>query len=281
MTPDLLQDFGAAIEQIKADPEVRCVIITGKGSSFCAGADFRNRASTADTERFMSPWEKSLYNTYGHFAKVLDIEVPTIAAMNGHAIGGGLGLALVCDMRVANSQSQYGANFTKLGLHPGMATTYILPRLVGMPKAMELIYTGRIMKGDEAAELGLANHSCNGADDVLAKAQVRGQSASLLTGLRCAHTDGAGCSRRSPARSRGMRRWRCAGPRSASPRMCPSIRGRRCCWRRTCSRAPARLRTRRRASERCWRSGTRRSKASDAAGFVHGNRTLAESEPLE
>ena len=106
MTPDLLQDFGAAIEQIKADPEVRCVIITGKGSSFCAGADFRNRASTADTERFMSPWEKSLYNTYGHFAKVLDIEVPTIAAMNGHAIGGGLGLALVCDMRVANSQSQ-------------------------------------------------------------------------------------------------------------------------------------------------------------------------------
>ena len=191
MTPDLLQDFGAAIEQIKADPEVRCVIITGKGSSFCAGADFRNRASTADTERFMSPWEKSLYNTYGHFAKVLDIEVPTIAAMNGHAIGGGLGLALVCDMRVANSQSQYGANFTKLGLHPGMATTYILPRLVGMPKAMELIYTGRIMKGDEAAELGLANHSCDGADDVLAKAQVRGQPASLLTGLRCAHTDGA------------------------------------------------------------------------------------------
>ena len=187
MTPDLLQDFGAAIEQIKADPEVRCVIITGKGSSFCAGADFRNRASTADTERFMSPWEKSLYNTYGHFAKVLDIEVPTIAAMNGHAIGGGLGLALVCDMRVANSQSQYGANFTKLGLHPGMATTYILPRLVGMPKAMELIYTGRIMKGDEAAELGLANHSCDGADDVLAKAQVGSQRLFSLGGV--AHTD--------------------------------------------------------------------------------------------
>ena len=187
MTTDLQQDFGAAIEQIKADPEVRCVIITGKGSSFCAGADFRNRASTADTERFMSPWEKSLYNTYGHFAKVLDIEVPTIAAMNGHAIGGGLGLALVCDMRVANSQSQYGANFTKLGLHPGMATTYILPRLVGMPKAMELIYTGRIMKGDEAAELGLANHSCDGADDVLAKAQVCGECVSSHWAALCSH----------------------------------------------------------------------------------------------
>ena len=96
-----------------------------------------------------------------------------------------------------------------------MATTYILPRLVGMPKAMELIYTGRIMKGDEAAELGLANHSCDGADDVLAKAQVRGQAAPLLTGLcslGSSHTDGC---RRSQARSRGMRRWRCGGPRSA------------------------------------------------------------------
>lgn len=169
MTPDLLQDFGDAIEQIKADPDVRCVIITGKGSSFCAGADFKNRASSTATDRYMSPWEKSLYNTYGHFAKVLDIQVPTIAAMNGHAIGGGLGLALVCDMRIANTESQYGANFTKLGLHPGMATTYILPRLVGMPKAMELIYTGRIMKGEEAATLGLANHACEVRNDSLCR----------------------------------------------------------------------------------------------------------------
>jgi enoyl-CoA hydratase/carnithine racemase len=106
---------------------------------------------------------------YQPFLSVLGIEVPTIGALNGHAIGGGLGLALVCDLRVANADAKYGANFTRLGLHPGMATTYILPRLVGLPKAAELLLTGRIIEGAEAAELGLANYAVP-ADQVLDKA---------------------------------------------------------------------------------------------------------------
>ncbi|NRA01988.1 MAG: enoyl-CoA hydratase/isomerase family protein, partial [Myxococcales bacterium] len=80
-------------------------------------------------------------------------------ALNGHAIGGGLGLALVCDVRVANREAKYGANFVRLGLHPGMATTYLLPRLVGVPRGVELLLTGRIVTGAEAAEIGLANHA--------------------------------------------------------------------------------------------------------------------------
>ena len=115
----------------------------------------------------MLPNERS-FAMYSPFLSVLDIEVPTIAALNGHAIGGGLGLAIVCDIRVANRTSKYGANFVRLGLHPGMATTYILPRLVGVPKAAELILTGRIITGEEAAELGLANHAVD-ADQVLEK----------------------------------------------------------------------------------------------------------------
>jgi enoyl-CoA hydratase/carnithine racemase len=122
----------------------------------------------ADGE-FVLPNERS-YAMYQPFLQILDIEVPTIAAMQGHAIGGGLGLAIVCDIRVANAGSKYGANFTRLGLHPGMATTYILPRLVGLPKATELLLTGRLVTGAEAAELGLANHAAEG-EGVIEKAR--------------------------------------------------------------------------------------------------------------
>ena len=101
---------------------------------------------------------------------LLSIEVPVIAAMQGHAIGGGLGLAVVCDLRVASQEARYGVNFVRLGLHPGMATTWILPRLMGMPRAIELLLTGRIISGAEAAEAGLVNYAVP-ADEVLRKAQ--------------------------------------------------------------------------------------------------------------
>jgi enoyl-CoA hydratase/carnithine racemase len=103
---------------------------------------------------------------YSPFLSLLQIEVPIIGALNGHAIGGGLGLALVCDLRVANRDAKYGANFVRLGLHPGMATTYLMPRLVGLPRALELLLTGRIISGAEAAEIGLANHAV-AADQVM------------------------------------------------------------------------------------------------------------------
>ena len=168
MTNDVLEGFAAAVAQVKQDPDVRCVIITGSGRSFCAGADFRSQVQRdAGADRPQLPHERS-FAMYKPFLSVLSIEVPVIGALNGHAIGGGLGLALVCDIRVANADAKYGANFTRLGLHPGMATTYILPRLVGLPKAAELLLTGRIIEGAEAADLGLANYAVP-ADQVLDK----------------------------------------------------------------------------------------------------------------
>lgn len=168
MTNDVLEGFADGVRQVKTDPEVRCVIITGSGRSFCAGADFRSQVQRdSGGERPLLPHERS-FAMYQPFLSVLGIEVPVIGALNGHAIGGGLGLALVCDIRVANADAKYGANFTRLGLHPGMATTYILPRLVGLPKAAELLLTGRIIEGSEAAELGLANYAVP-ADQVLEK----------------------------------------------------------------------------------------------------------------
>ncbi len=168
MTEDVLKGLADAVTRVKEDPEIRCVIVTGRGRSFCAGADFRSQVQRDEGERPVLPNERS-FAMYAPFLSLLEIEVPVIAAMNGHAIGGGLGLAVVCDLRVANREAKYGANFVRLGLHPGMATTYLLPRLLGVPKGVEMILTGRIVTGEEAAEIGLANHAVD-PDQVLEKA---------------------------------------------------------------------------------------------------------------
>jgi enoyl-CoA hydratase/carnithine racemase len=167
MTEDVLKGLREAVGRAKEDSEVRCVIVTGQGRSFCAGADFKSQLQRDDTVRAMLPHERS-FSMYAPFLSLLEVEVPTIAAMNGHAIGGGLGLAVVCDLRVANREARYGANFVRLGLHPGMATTYILPRLLGVPRAVELLLTGRLISGAEAAEFGLA-HYATAPDQVLDK----------------------------------------------------------------------------------------------------------------
>jgi enoyl-CoA hydratase len=166
MTPDVLEGLADAVSRARGDAELRCVVVTGRGRSFCAGADFKARAPRE--EGYTAPQER-LYRTYAPFLSLLDVEVPTIAAMQGHAIGGGLGLALVCDLRVASRESRYGANFVRLGLHPGMATTWLLPRLMGVPRAVEFLLTGRIVDGEEAARVGLAHHAVD-ASEVPARA---------------------------------------------------------------------------------------------------------------
>jgi enoyl-CoA hydratase/carnithine racemase len=167
MTEDVLEGLRAAVARARDDAELRCLIVTGRGKSFCAGADFKSQIQRGDSgaERKLLPNERS-FAMYSPFLSLLEVEVPVIGALNGHAIGGGLGLALVCDIRVANRDAKYGANFTKLGLHPGMATTYFLPRFVGIPRAAELLFTGRLVSGAEAAELGLANYAV-AEDEVL------------------------------------------------------------------------------------------------------------------
>jgi len=159
MTDDVLEGLRASVARAKEDPELRCVIVTGRGKSFCAGADFKSGAQRdGGAARKLLPNERS-FAMYSPFLSILQIEVPVIGALQGHAIGGGFGLALVCDIRVANRDARFGANFTRLGIHPGMATTYILPRLVGLPRAAELLFAGRIVSGSEAAELGMVNHA--------------------------------------------------------------------------------------------------------------------------
>jgi enoyl-CoA hydratase/carnithine racemase len=163
MTAELLASFVTAIAEARADEELRCLVITGKGRCFSAGADFKSQIQADDPSRL--PHEKS-FAMYEPFLGVLDIEVPVIGALNGHAVGGGFGLSLMCDLRIAKRDAKYGANFTRLGLSPGMAISYLLPRLVGVPRANELLFTGRLMLGDEAARIGLVNEAVEG-DSVL------------------------------------------------------------------------------------------------------------------
>jgi enoyl-CoA hydratase/carnithine racemase len=166
MTPELLDAFLLASKAARGDAGVRCVIVTGTGASFSAGADFKSTLQRDGTAA--APSERS-YAMYEPFLSLLDVEVPVIGALNGHAVGGGFGLALVCDLRIGALEAKYGANFVKLGLAPGMAISYLLPRVIGMPRASELLLTGRLVDGREAESLGILNRALP-AEQVLPEA---------------------------------------------------------------------------------------------------------------
>jgi enoyl-CoA hydratase/carnithine racemase len=198
MTPELLDAFSAASTAARADASTRCVVITGTGSCFSSGADFKSTLQRS----LGTPHERS-YAMYAPFLSVLDLEVPVIGALNGHTVGGGFGLALACDLRVGAERAKYGANFVKLGLAPGMAISYLLPRIVGLPRANELLLTGRLVDGIEAASLGILNRALP-SDDVLPHAMelarsiaanapiaVRATKAAIRRGLQLAVREAA------------------------------------------------------------------------------------------
>jgi enoyl-CoA hydratase/carnithine racemase len=161
MTPELLDAFTAAIARARADVAARCVVITGTGACFSAGADFKAVLQRTDGPP-RAPHERS-FAMYAPFLSVLDVEVPVIAACNGHAVGGGFGLSLLCDIRIGAIGARYGANFARLGLHPGLAISYLLPRLVGVSRAAEMLFTGRLIDGAEAERIGLLSAAVDAA----------------------------------------------------------------------------------------------------------------------
>jgi enoyl-CoA hydratase/carnithine racemase len=163
MTPELLDAFSEAIDETRADTSIRCLVITGKGRCFSAGADLRSSMQRTDLGK---PSREASFAMYEPFLKVLDVEAPVIAAMNGHTVGGGFGLALLADIRVANVDAKYGVNFARLGIHSGLGISYVLPRLVGAANAAELLFTGRLVRGDEALRRGLVTHA-EEAEEVL------------------------------------------------------------------------------------------------------------------
>jgi enoyl-CoA hydratase/carnithine racemase len=164
----LINQIADALEAFDRDTTCRAVVLCAQGKSFCAGADFANRPATG------SGGESSGKHLYKEATRIFRTKKPIVAAVQGAAIGGGLGLALATDFRVTCSEARFSANFNRLGFHPGFSLTYTLPRLVGQQKANLLFYTGRRVTGDEAVAMGMA--------DVLAPlAEVRAAATALAT----------------------------------------------------------------------------------------------------
>lgn len=156
MTSAMGHEVEEAVKQINGDGRVRVVIVRGAGKAFCSGADLGDLAHEAGIaeEREGLGGEGNFYRL---FLSIGSLRVPTIAAMNGHAIGAGLCFALGADLRVMHKKAKVGMTFVKLGIHPGMGGTWNLPRLVGSAMAAELMYTGRLVGAEEALALGLVN----------------------------------------------------------------------------------------------------------------------------
>lgn len=176
MTLDVLTEFRAKVAEVGGERDIRALIVTGAGKFFCSGADFRASADLMSQSGLngLAGNRESAKQIYASFTCLRDLEIPIIAAINGHAIGGGLGLALMCDVRIASETAKIGANFVRLGLHPGMGITTLLPRLVGVERAAELLFTGRTFSGKEAKEYGLVAYALP-ADEVLEKARSLAQ----------------------------------------------------------------------------------------------------------
>jgi enoyl-CoA hydratase/carnithine racemase len=159
MTPAMGDEVVRAVGEIRADPTVRVVVLTGSGKAFSSGGDLGMLARDAGaTHGADAPsMAGSPRDFYTRYLAIHSLPMPTIAAINGHAIGAGLCIALACDLRIAVSDAKMGMTFAKLGIHPGMGGTYFLPRLVGTSAACELFFTGRVFDATEAERLGVVN----------------------------------------------------------------------------------------------------------------------------
>ncbi|MFI6456554.1 enoyl-CoA hydratase/isomerase family protein [Streptosporangium amethystogenes] len=157
MTDAMTARWRQAVADLAADRDLRCVVVTGEGKAFCAGGDLSWLAERR-TEDIPALRDRML-GFYRTWLTIADLEVPTIAAVNGAAVGAGLCLALACDLVYAAEEAKLLAPFTSLGLHPGMAATYLLPRVAGVGVAREMLLTGRTMTGLEAASAGLVNRA--------------------------------------------------------------------------------------------------------------------------
>lgn len=180
----MADEFEQAIREIEQDPQARFLILTGSGKAFCAGADFD---SVIKDMAGPSVGSKPLtYQFYLKFLRMRDMHLPTLAAVNGHAIGGGFCLALACDMRIASNRAQFAMNFVQLGVHPGMGSTHLLPRAAGTARAFEIFLTGDRFSAQEAFSMGLLNRVVE-QDELMPTAMAMAQKIASYPQLTVQH----------------------------------------------------------------------------------------------
>ena len=164
-TTEMGDEVTAAFRSLQRDDAVRVILLTGAGRAFCAGVDLEHlKAHERNENASRGPklGEEDFLRRLP--LEIRDAPKPVIAALNGHAIGVGMTMAMPCDVRIASEDAQLGFVFAKLGILPGLGSTHLLPHLVGMARAQELVLTGRKIRGTEAAAIGLVNRAVPEAD---------------------------------------------------------------------------------------------------------------------
>lgn len=168
LVPELYAELHAALQTARADRGVRCVVITGAGRGFCAGADHKVTAERADAGLDLEGGRLGLIRNAQAFVELRKIDVPVIASVNGVCVGGGFDLVCLCDMVVGSTAARYQVAYAKRGLYPDMGGFWSIPRAIGWNKAIEMMTTGRFMSAEEAHEAGLTNYLV-GPDELEAK----------------------------------------------------------------------------------------------------------------
>ena len=198
LNDQVLRDLDAVLTQAEEDAELYVLVVTGAGRSFVAGADIGQMSG-------FSAVEGKAFGVYGNqvFAKLENLSKPTIAAVNGFALGGGCELAMSCDIRLASEKAKFGQPETGLGITPGFGGTQRLPRIVGVSRAMELILTAKTISAAQAREIGLVSEvyppeelmdrALELANAIAANAQVavRQSKAAIRRGLQTDMATGA------------------------------------------------------------------------------------------
>lgn len=217
--PQMGEEIVDAFANIRVDNEVRVVILTGEGRGFCAGVDLEAlRASqTGGAESAKAPklGEEAFLRTFP--LELAEFPKPVIAAINGAAIGVGVTMALPCDIRIASDKAKLGMTFTKLGILPGLGSTHLLPKIIGLSRALEFVLSARVVGAAEALELGLVSRVVPGdrlLDEATALAEQIAECNPHATALakRLLH-QGA-----SSSMSEAMKQERSAGSELRPPR---------------------------------------------------------------
>ena len=152
-----LRQLERTVARAAADATVRCVIITGNGRAFCAGADVKEWAkveAAIDRDESSEDWATIAHRI---MATLYRLRKPVVAAVNGVAVGAGFDLALAADFRIAADTARFGSVYVRIGIPPDAGASFFLPRIIGITRAKELIYTGRIIAADEALQIGVVS----------------------------------------------------------------------------------------------------------------------------
>jgi enoyl-CoA hydratase/carnithine racemase len=164
MNEKMEEEVVEALQEEDQDDNVRVLVLTGAGKAFCAGADMVRMSGEERKPKAAEEFRRGFRNIQGMILGLHRMEKPTVAMIHGAAVGGGFDLACACDLRIGSENARFMVAFTRIGLFPGWGGTWLYPRIIGIPKAAEMLFTGDFLEAKDAERLGLLNKLVPAAD---------------------------------------------------------------------------------------------------------------------